>query len=165
MALKTIRVSSATEEVESTLSNGRIHLVRSDWREKRRRTSLAHTHMLVDCMTSGLSIIITRMQEVKWTDKELIEPSAISKPMNCWWEKQKGFNSIILNWYYFQLTQSTPFSITETRCFSFFNFLSKTSLHLIIITNNNNKKTFDSLAHKVWRCCPWIALYYSVIVI
>lgn len=38
----------------------------------------------------------------------------------------------------------------------------------MIISNNNNNKTkkeFGSFTHKVWRLRPWIALYYSVIVI
>lgn len=95
-------------------------------------------------------------------------------------EKTKG--SISQSIFFFFFFNRTPFLVSNTKytCQSlkrhvifFFNFLSKTLLHLIIIISNNNnnnskkkkQKEFESLTHKVWRTRPWIALYYSVIVI
>jgi hypothetical protein len=58
------------------LSSSKIYFVRLDRKEQEGGGLYFCAHMLVDCMTSGLSVMITTMQEAKWTQEELIETSA-----------------------------------------------------------------------------------------
>jgi hypothetical protein len=92
------RVSSVVLYVVCTLSSSKIYFVRVDWRERKEEGGglVLRAHMLVDCMTSGLSVMITRMQEAKWTQEELIETSAIYKRMNFWWEEEEKAQTLLI---------------------------------------------------------------------
>jgi len=157
MTLKATRVSSVVLDVGCTLSNRKIYFVQLDWREREGGGLVLRAHMLVDCMTSGLSVIITRMQEAKWTEEESIELSAIYKRMNCWWEKKRSNSTIVRHLKYEMINLSIEESYEKKTYAPNHNLWSEGNYQMIKLIF---RKSYNSLLKYTFQRFD-DALYFS----